>query len=129
MELVNGLYQLEPKLSKAPMAEICEKLTLLLAPFAPYTSQELWETLGRSGPVFRQRWPAFDEELASEEEAEIPIQVNGKLRGRLRVAFGTSNDELRELAVAHEKVKPFTDGKQIAKVVIVPDKLVNIVVK
>jgi leucyl-tRNA synthetase len=129
MELVNELYQLEPKLSNRSIAEICEKLTLMLAPFAPYTSQELWDTLGRSGPVFRQCWPTYDAELAKEDLAELPVQVNGKLRGHLHVAFGTPKAELERLAVGHEKVKPFTDGKQVAKIIIVPDKLVNIVVK
>jgi leucyl-tRNA synthetase len=129
MELVNELYALEAKLSPAPMRDICEKLTLMLQPFAPYVSQELWELLGGEGPVLRQPWPAFDEDLAKEDLAEIPVQVNGKLRGHLRVAFGTAKDELERLALANEKVNTFVAGKQIVKVVVVPDKLVNLVVK
>ncbi len=129
MELVNELYQLETKLSGAANVEICEKLTLLLAPFAPYTSQELWETIGRNGPVFRHIWPNYDAELAQEALAEIPIQVNGKLRGHIQASFGTPKDELEQLALTHQKVKPFTEGKQVAKVIVVPDKLINIVVK
>ena len=66
----------------------------MLAPFAPYLAQEIWEELGREGPVFRQAWPAFDAELAKEEEAEVVVQVNGKLRGRLFVPFGTPKEEL-----------------------------------
>jgi leucyl-tRNA synthetase len=129
MELVNELYQLESKLSPAPIREICEKLTLLLAPFAPYTAQDLWEGLGESGPIFRHSWPAFDPNLAKEDLAEIPIQVNGKLRGHIHVAFGTPREDLERLAVANEKVKQFVQGKQIAKVIAVPDRLVNIVIK
>jgi len=128
MELVNELYQLEANLS-ASSAEICRTVTLLLAPFAPYTAQELWTELGNVGPVFRQPWPDFDPELAKEDLAEIPVQVNGKLRGHLRVAFGTGREELERLAAAHEKVKPFLEGKHIVKVVVVPDRLANFVVK
>jgi len=129
MELVNELYQSEAKMSQAALGDVCQKLTLMLAPFAPYTAQELWETLGQSGPVFRQSWPAFDAELAKEELAEIPVQVNGKLRGHLRIPFGTAKEELERLALAHEKIRPFVADKQIAKVVVVPDKLVNIVAR
>ena len=129
MELTNELYQQEPGLSQAAAQEICSKLTLMLAPFAPYVAQELWATLGHDGPVFRQPWPGFDAELAKEDLAEIPVQVNGKLRAHLSVPFGTPKEELQALALALEKVKPFVDGKQLAKVIVVPDKLINLVVK
>jgi len=129
MELMNELYQLETKLSGAATAEICENVALLLAPFAPYTAQDLWEILGRTEPVFRERWPSFDAALAQEDEAEIPVQVNGKLRSHLRVPFGASKEQLVQLALEQEKIKPFTDGKQVVKVIVLPDKLVNVVVK
>jgi leucyl-tRNA synthetase len=129
MELVNDLQAIEAGLSGAALAEILEKLTLLLAPFAPYLTQEIWEELGRSGPVFRQPWPSFDPELAKEDEAEIPVQVNGKLRGRLRVPFGAAKDLVEQHALRDEKIQPFVDGKQIVKIIIIPDKLVNIVTK
>jgi leucyl-tRNA synthetase len=89
----------------------------------------LWEELGRSGPVFKQAWPAFDAALAKESEAEIVVQVNGKLRAHLSVPFGTAKEILRERALAEPKVQPFVDGKQVVNVIVVPDKLVNIVVK
>src|ERR1039457_774323 len=129
MELVNVLYAEELNISGAARLEILEKLALLLAPFAPYVSQEIWEELGREGPVFRQCWPAFDPELAKEDEAEIPVQVNGKLRSRIHVPFGTRKEELERLALADEKVQPFLAGKQVKKVIVVPEKLVNIVVQ
>jgi leucyl-tRNA synthetase len=129
MELVNILYAEEPNISAAPMAEILEKLALMLAPFAPYLSQEIWEELGKDGPVFRQPWPAFDAELAKEDLAEIVVQVNGKLRSRIHVPFGTPKEELESLALADEKVRPYLTGKQVVKVITVPDKLVNVVVK
>ncbi len=129
MELVNVLYAEEENLSGAALAEVIEKLALMLAPFAPYVSQEIWEELGKEGPVFRQAWPAFDPELAKEEEAEIVVQVNGKLRARFHAPFGLPKEELDARAQSDEKVQPFLVGKQIVKIVTVPDKLVNIVVK
>jgi leucyl-tRNA synthetase len=129
MELVNVLYAEEANLSSTAMSEVLEKLALILAPFAPYLAQEVWEELGREGPIFRQCWPAFDPELAKEEEAEIVVQVNGKLRTRLYAAFGAPREELEARALADEKVQPFLAGKRVVKVIVVPDKLVNIVVK
>jgi leucyl-tRNA synthetase len=79
--------------------------------------------------VFRHPWPVFNAELAKEDLVEIPVQVNGKLRGHIHAAHGASTDELEKLAFANEKVNPFVDGKTIVKVVVVPDRLVNIVVK
>jgi leucyl-tRNA synthetase len=129
MELVNVLYAEEANISAAAMPEILEKLALMLAPFAPYLSQEIWEELGEDGPVFRQTWPSFDAELAKEDEAEIVVQVNGKLRARISAAFGTSKEELEARARADEKVSAMLDGKQVVKTIVVPDKLVNFVVK
>jgi leucyl-tRNA synthetase len=111
------------------VAEVIEKLALMLAPFAPYMSQEIWEELGKEGPVFRQPWPRFDPELAKEDEAEVVVQVNGKLRSRIYAPFGTPREQLEATALADEKLKPFLDGKQVVKVITVPDKIVNIVVK
>jgi len=111
------------------MAEAIEKMTLMLEPFAPYMAEELWEEQCRTGPVFAQPWPAYDPELAKEEEAEVVIQVNGKLRGRIFVPFGTPGETLEKLALADPKVKAALDGKQVVKFIVVPDKLVNIVVK
>ena len=129
MELVNVLYAEEANISAAALAEVSEKLALMLAPFAPYLSQEIWEELGQEGPVFRQCWPAFDAELAQEEEAEIVVQVNGKLRSRIHAPFGTPAEELERRALADGKAQPFLAGKKVVKVITVPDKLVNIVVR
>jgi leucyl-tRNA synthetase len=129
MEFMNNLTACEKEISAPVMAEVLEKLTLMLEPFAPYLAEELWEELGRSGPVFRQSWPAYDPELAKEEEAEVVIQVNGKLRGRVFVAFGTPREMLEKLALDDARVKTLLDGKQVIKVIVVPDRLVNIVVK
>jgi len=129
MELVNVLYAEESGLGAKVLAQVNEKLALLLAPFAPYLAQEIWEELGKDGPVFRQSWPQFDPELAREEEAEIVVQVNGKLRARIYAPFGAPKEELERLALADEKLQPYIAGRQIVKRITVPDKLVNIVVR
>jgi leucyl-tRNA synthetase len=129
MELVNEIYANEQQLTPAATAEIIEKLTLILAPFAPYLVEEMWEQMGRTGPVFKQAWPAFDEELAKEEGVEVVFQVNGKVRDKATLPHGSSEEDLKAAAMASERVKPFIEGKQIVKVVVVAGKLVNIVVK
>jgi leucyl-tRNA synthetase len=129
MELVNVLYAEEETIGAAALAEISEKLALMLAPFAPYLSQEIWEELSKEGPVFRQCWPSYDPELAKEDEAEIVVQVNGKLRSRVYAPFGTAREELERRALADEKAQPFLAAKQVVRIITVPDKLVNIVVK
>ena len=100
-----------------------------LAPFAPFVAEEMWEQLGRTGPVFRQPWPKWDGALAQEDTLEIPVQVNGKLRARIAVPLGTPQSELEKIAQTDSKVLPFLEGKTVAKVIVVPEKLVNIVVK
>jgi leucyl-tRNA synthetase len=129
MELVNVLYAEEGRIGAAVMTETVEKLALMLAPFAPYLSQEIWEELGREGPVFRQCWPSYDVELAKADLAEIVVQVNGKLRSRVWLPFGTPSAELESSALADEKVQPFVTDKKVIKVIVVPDKLVNIVAR
>jgi leucyl-tRNA synthetase len=129
MELLNTLYDEDANLSRRALDQILPSLVLLIGPFAPYLSEELWEQLGRSGPVFRQPWPAFDPALAKEDAADVVLQVNGKVRGRLSVPFGTPQAEIEKLALADPKAQPFIEGKQVVKTIVVPDKLVNIVVR
>ena len=135
MTLVNAITAAEPDLAQLPAAEStavwCEllpNLVLLLAPFAPYLAEELGEVCGAAGPVHSQRWPQFDAELARDEEVEVPVQVNGKLRGVARVAPGAANEVLQQAAMSLERVQTAVAGKNIVKVVIVPGKLINLVV-
>ena len=129
MELVNELHAAEDKsLPVALIAEAQRTLTLLLAPLAPYLAHELWTMLGENSNLLRAPWPKFDPELAKEEEVEIPVQVNGKLRGKIIVAPGTSEEEVFTKALADEKVQTFIAGKQIVKK-IYTGKLVSIVVR
>jgi leucyl-tRNA synthetase len=129
MELMNELYALEDGLSGAALQEILPTVVLMLEPFAPYIAAELWEDLGRTGHVFRQPWPEFDTQLAAEDQAEVVVQINGKLRTRLSVDHGTSKEDLEALAKTDARIQPLIEGKEIVKVVVVPGKLVNIVVR
>ncbi len=134
MELVNTVTAAEPAISKgevpdAVLAVILRDLVLLLAPFAPYLAFELWEQIGQKDNLLRAPWPKYDEALAREDEIEIPVQINGKLRTVIRVAAGADEETLRDTALAAEKIQAATDGKTVAKLIIVPGKLVNIVVK
>jgi leucyl-tRNA synthetase len=153
MELVNALYAYEEasaqnsgkalppsaassgdeacraKPSPELLAEVQRDLVLLLAPFAPYLAHELWGMLGEKGSLLKAQWPKYDAALAKEDELEIPVQVNGKLRSRIVVAAEAPEGEVVRLALADEKVQAAISGKQIVKKIFVPGKLVNIVVK
>ncbi|MBZ5598709.1 MAG: leucine--tRNA ligase [Acidobacteriia bacterium] len=111
------------------VGDVQRKFVLLLAPFAPYLANELWEMLGEKENLLRAPWPKYDPELAKEEEIEIPVQVNGKLRGRITVPADADDGSVRERALADEKVKATIAGKQVVKVIIVPGRLVSLVVR
>ena len=130
MELVNELYAVEAKRLPASLLTGVQRDTvLLLAPFAPYLAHELWELLGERGNLLKAPWPKYDPELAKEEEIEIPVQINGKLRSRIVVPADATEDFVVERALADEKVQSFIAGKQIVKKIFVPGKLLNLVVR
>jgi leucyl-tRNA synthetase len=137
MELVNELYAYEDSVQRggepaapAPlMADVQRKLVLMLAPFAPYVAAELWEMLGETTDLLRAPWPEFDPALAKEELIEMAVQVNGKIKARITVPPDADEAQIREIALADEKVKAAIEGKEIVKVLVVKGRLVNIVVK
>ena len=137
MGLVNELYAYqenmqggtEPAAPSALMADVQRKLVLMLAPFAPYLAAELWETLDETSPLLRQPWPQYDPALAKEDEIEMAVQVNGKVRSRIIVPADAEEAQIRETALADEKIKAAIAGKDIVKVLVVKGRLVNIVVK
>ncbi len=131
MELTNEIYSHEPlekDVRPEVRKEVLELLTLMLAPMTPHLAEELWEMLGHTGGLWTAGWPAFDEGLAREEEVEIPVQVNGRLRGRVKVAAGTVEEEVVRLAQADAGIAAHLAGKRIVKRIFVPDKLLNFVV-
>ena len=134
MEFVNDLYAAEAaiasgKVSPALVREAMKNLVLLLAPFAPYLAAEMWTQLGERDALLKHPWPKFDPALVKADEVEVAVQVNGKLRARITVPADATEDHVRETALADEKVKAAIEGKQIVKVIVVPGKLVNIVVR
>jgi leucyl-tRNA synthetase len=116
------------RLGKLPRS-LWEPLVLMLAPYAPHLAEELWEKAGHASSLAREPWPTWDEELCADETREIVVQVNGKVRERFAAAAGSPEPELQSRALALPKVVEWTQGKRIAKVIVVKDKLVNIVVK
>jgi leucyl-tRNA synthetase len=134
MELVNELQAADSQLTSgevpAPViGELLRSLVLLLAPFAPFLAAELWEELGGDGAILRAPWPKSDPGLAKEDEIEIPVQINGKLVTLVRVAAGADAKTIESAALADEKVQSRTVGKTVAKVIVVPGRAVNLVVK
>jgi leucyl-tRNA synthetase len=135
MELFNQLSDFNVDPAKASPAEVyvvreaLESLVLMLAPFAPHVAEEMWEQLGHVGGLMKATWPQADHELARREELEIPIQVNGKLRSRVVTTPDISEEDLRVAALADDKVRALIDGHEVLKVVVVPRRLVNVVIR
>src|SRR5471032_850433 len=147
MELVNELYafsegtahgapsraeavagKIERAQTIAVLREAIDALVLMISPFAPHTAEELWQKLGHAGGLAKAVWPSFDPEVARANEVVVPVQVNGKLRGRVTAPAGATEEHLRELALADPAVRVYTDGKTIRKVVVAKGPLVSIVV-
>jgi leucyl-tRNA synthetase len=136
MELFNELGDFNADPATASDADVfavreaLESIVLMLAPSAPHVAEEMWEALGHQGGLVKSaRWPQADFELARSEELEIPIQVNGKLRSRVLASPQVSEEELRSAALADEKIQLIVEGHEIVKVIVVPQRLVNVVIK
>jgi len=131
MELVNGLYLYREKEDQnmTLVRETLDNLIIMLAPFAPHFAEELWQALGHQDSVHLMPWPEYNREALAAEEIEVVLQINGKVRDRIMVGAGLSNEELKEAVMSIEKAKAAVAGKEVLKVITVPGKLVNIVVK
>ena len=136
MELSNEMHAAEDKSGEAsgkvPLALLADaqrKLVLLLAPMAPYLAHELWEMLGEKGSLLRASWPKYDAALAKADEVELAVQINGKVRSRIVVPVDSSEEHIKNVALADEKVRAAMEGKQIAQIRVIPGRLVNIVAK
>jgi len=131
MEFTNGLLPLkdQPVASTPEWRNAIETLVLLMAPSTPYVAEELWERLGMGYSVHVQEWPSFDEALTRHETVEVVVQVNGKVRDRLTVEPNITEEDAKALALASERVKEQVEGKSIVKVIFVPGRLLNFVVR
>ena len=130
MELLNTLQSTElstPQFGPV-MKEALESMVLLLAPFVPHISEELWQLLGHAERISSASWPEYDRKAVVDEEVLVVVQVNGKLRSKIMVPAGTDEEVLKTRALEDDKVQPFLEGVQLRKVICVPGKLVNIVV-
>ena len=117
------------ELSKCRSKEVLKTLVVLIAPFAPHIAEELWSQLGESGSVCDAQWPAWDEEKMKDSEITMPVQFCGKTRFTIQLPAGVSREDAEKAALADERTSRYTDGKQIVKVIVVPGRIINIVVK
>ena len=132
MELINELHEQEPldvDVSPVILKRVLQVLVLMMSPMTPHIAEELWQMLGAEGGISRAKWPRYREDLTREEQFEVIIQINGRLRGKILVDDSMTEDETRERALNDPRIKILIDGKPMAKIVVVPKKLVNIVLK
>jgi leucyl-tRNA synthetase len=132
LEFNTGIAQMMIFLNEAGGLEkmprkVWTPFVLLLSPYAPHLAEELWARLGHAPSISKQPWPTWDEALTAEEMVEVVFQINGKIRAKESLPTGTAEAELKEKAMNHERMKELLQGKEIRKVIVVPDKLVNIV--
>jgi leucyl-tRNA synthetase len=132
MEMTNHLTKLRESSSEIDAGawrEAIESMTLVMAPTVPHLAEEMWERLGKPYSVHTQSWPKFDAGLALDDAAEVPVQVNGKVRDRLMLPLDAPEDVAREAAMASSSVAQHVSGKEVVRVIYVPNRLINIVVK
>lgn len=127
MELVNGLYSYPNHADRATLRDALEKLVILLAPFVPHMTEELWQLMGKGESVHKQSWPSYDPEALVLDEIEIAVQINGKVREKLVISTSASKEEVEKEALSQERIQALIQGKNVRKVIVVPGKLVNIV--
>jgi leucyl-tRNA synthetase len=130
MELLNEMTLFEPRSDEdwVIFKFSTEKMLLLLSPFSPHIAEELWEAIGNKPSIFEQRWPDWDEEATKEETIELVVQINGKLRSKIMISLGISEDEIKRIALEDQKIRKIVGNKTIKKVIVVKGKLVNIVI-
>ena len=131
MELINEMYKYKELDTRNDgiIREGIETIVTILAPFTPHIGEELWTMIGKEGSVFNISWPAYDESALVQDEVEVIVQVNGKLRAKVSMDANISREDMEKVAMEDEKVKAAIEGKNVVKVIAVPKKLVNIVVK
>jgi len=130
MEFVNYMYKMrDEQAGTTAWREAIRSLVLLLAPMTPHIAEELWASMGESYSIHQQRWPSYNATLARAELVTLVLQVDGKVRDRIQVPSGLTDAKAKEMALDNEKVRRFMDGRQVADIVVVPGRLVNVVTK
>ena len=130
MEMVNEMYKYkEGEVNEKLYGAAVRNLIIMLAPFVPHVTEEMWEHLGFEGSVHQQSWPEYDESALVKDSVEIVVQINGKIKEKINIPGDLSKEEMEKIAMEDEKVKGLTEGKNVVKVIAVPGKLLNIVVK
>lgn len=127
MELINAIHAYPADADQGVLAEAVEQAIILLAPFVPHITEEMWQELGHESSVHDQSWPSFDADALLLDEVEMAVQINGKVRHKAVVPTGADRKEVESQVLAEEKVKSLLEGKTIRKVIVVPGKLINIV--
>ena len=130
MEMVNEMYRYkEGDINPGLYGAAVKTLIILLAPFVPHVTEEMWEHLGYGGSVHDQKWPEYDEKALVKDTIEIVVQINGRIKEKINIAGDSLKEEMEKIAVENDKIKALTEGKNIVKIIAVPNKLINIVVK
>jgi len=134
MELTNQIYawvgpELKDVHRNGATLAITETLLRLVAPFAPHLAEECWQSLGHAGTIFDEAWPVHDEDKAREDRVTIAVQINGKLRDTVEVERDVSAEDVLKIVLGSERLRPHVEGKQIVRQIVVPNKIVNLVVK
>jgi leucyl-tRNA synthetase len=131
MEFVNELYKYKENdnVNDGLIKVAISNLILLLSPFAPHICEEMWEHMGNKESMYRAKWPTYDEKTLVKNETEIVVQINGKVKEKINVTTGLDKATFEETVMNDEKVKQLAEGKEIVKIIAVPDKLINIVIK
>jgi len=126
MELLNVIRRDADSISGPVLREAIEILLKLIAPISPHIAEELWKETGGEGSIIEQKWPGWDDEIAKEEEIELVVQVNGKVRAKLKIPAGLDDDSIKKKIFAETKVKEYLKDKPLKKVIVVKGRLVNI---
>lgn len=131
MELVNEMYRYKEldDINLGLLASATDKLVRMLSPFVPHLAEELWKGLGHPESIYAESWPTYDETALAKDTVEIVLQINGKVKEHIDVASGLSKDEFTEVVMGNDKVQEAIANKEIIKIIAVPDKLLNIVIK
>ena len=130
MELVNAMYTYKYHSNDDGLSKkVYETIILLLSPFTPHLCEEIWNILGNKNCVSTAQWPKFNEQYIKQDTVEIPVQVNGKLRGKISIDVSCDEQAVKNIALSDDKLKPFFENKNIVKFIYIKSKIINVVVK